>query len=84
MIEQTTKKLKKIRLSPNIGEHDLRHKLKNAQKFITKGHRVQFDMYVGGRAVLLYDTKKLMKEMLAEFKVINIWEKGKSTYALVG
>ncbi len=42
-------KLKIIRLSPRIGEHDLEIKLKKAKKFLTKGNKVRFMVLFRGR-----------------------------------
>jgi translation initiation factor IF-3 len=41
--------LKQIRLSPNIGKHDLQVKFKMIKRFLEKGHRVKVNMMFRGR-----------------------------------
>lgn len=48
---QKKTELKEIRLTPNIGSHDLETKINNANKFIGKGDRVQFTIVYKGREV---------------------------------
>lgn len=43
------KELKEVRISFNIGEHDLQTKRKQIEKFLTKGHRVRIFMFLRGR-----------------------------------
>ncbi|MFA0756954.1 MAG: hypothetical protein YPKNTGVA_002484 [Candidatus Fervidibacter sp.] len=43
------KELKEIRLTPQIGEHDLMHRIRNAEEFLREGHRVRVFMQVRGR-----------------------------------
>jgi len=43
------KDLKEVRISYNIGEHDLEVKLKNLKKFLAKGHHVRLAMILRGR-----------------------------------
>ena len=40
---------KEIRLSPNIGEHDLQVRVKKAREFIEKGHRIKISLKYKGR-----------------------------------
>jgi translation initiation factor IF-3 len=40
------KELKEIRLTPQIGEHDLMHRIRNAEEFLREGHRVRVFMQV--------------------------------------
>ena len=48
---QTTVTLKEVRLSPNIEQHDFNTKLKNAQKFLTKGDKVKVSVRFKGREI---------------------------------
>lgn len=43
--------IKEIRLKPFIGENDLLAKLKKAQEFIKKNHKVRLSMELRGRAI---------------------------------
>lgn len=57
--------LKEIRLRPKIDPHDLDIKVKHAQKFIEKGHKVQFTMMFRGREMMHVDHgKELMAEVM--------------------
>jgi len=49
------KELKEIRLTPQIGEHDLMHRIRNAEEFLREGHRVRVFMQVRGRWVAHMD-----------------------------
>jgi translation initiation factor IF-3 len=48
---QTVIKVKEIRLSPNIEEHDFNTKLRNARKFLEKGDKVKASVRFRGRAI---------------------------------
>jgi len=48
---QTTVSLKEVRLSPNIEQHDFDTKLKNAQKFLSKGDKVKVSVRFKGREI---------------------------------
>lgn len=41
--------LKEVRLSPNIEEHDINTKMKNARKFLSKGDKVKVSVRFRGR-----------------------------------
>ncbi len=43
------KELKEIRLTPQMSEHDLLYRLKNAEEFLREGHRVRVFMQIVGR-----------------------------------
>ena len=45
------KELKEIRLTPQMSEHDLLYRLKNAEEFLREGHRVRIFMQIWGRWV---------------------------------
>ena len=44
--------LKEIRFKPETDKHDLDIKVRHAQEFLEKGHRVQFTLVFRGRQVL--------------------------------
>ncbi|MGL4336559.1 MAG: translation initiation factor IF-3 [Turicibacter sp.] len=48
---QTVVSLKEVRLSPNIEQHDFDTKLKNAQKFLSKGDKVKVSVRFKGREI---------------------------------
>ena len=41
--------IKGIRLSPRIGKHDLEFKARQADKFLSKGHKVKIELILRGR-----------------------------------
>lgn len=43
------KELKEIRLTPQMSEHDLLYRVKNAEEFLKDGHRVRVFMQIMGR-----------------------------------
>lgn len=45
------KELKEIRLTPQMSEHDLLYRLKNAEEFLREGRRVRIFMQISGRWV---------------------------------
>ena len=47
--KQKTMEVKEVRLSPNIDDHDLNTKLKNAAKFLEKGDKVKVSVRFRGR-----------------------------------
>ena len=47
--------LKEIRLRPETDKHDLEIKVKHAQDFLAKGHKVQFTVFFRGRQMLHKD-----------------------------
>jgi translation initiation factor IF-3 len=40
---------KEVRITPNIGQHDLDVKIRNAQKFLSKGNKVKLSLQFRGR-----------------------------------
>ncbi|MCF6160621.1 MAG: translation initiation factor IF-3 [Furfurilactobacillus sp.] len=48
---QKTVEMKEIRLSPTIDENDFNTKLKNAEKFLSKGNKVRVSIRFRGRAI---------------------------------
>ncbi|WP_181349965.1 translation initiation factor IF-3 [Thalassobacillus sp. CUG 92003] len=59
--KQTTIKVKEVRLSPGIGEHDFNTKLRNARKFLGNGDKVKVAVRFRGRAIT---HKELGREVL--------------------
>jgi len=47
--KQKKTEIKGIRISPRIGQHDLEFKVKQAEKFLEKGHKVKIEMILKGR-----------------------------------
>lgn len=50
--------LKNIRLGFNISEHDLKTRMKEAEKFLNKGNKVRIEMRLRGREKALQDFAK--------------------------
>ena len=48
---QVVVSVKEVRLSPNIEDHDFNTKLKNAQKFLSKGDKVKVSVRFKGREI---------------------------------
>lgn len=46
---QQIKELKHIRISPRVAQHDLNLKIKQAEGFLEKGHRVEVSLILKGR-----------------------------------
>ena len=47
--------LKEIKLSPNITEHDMGYRIKQANKFLEKGHQIKVTLTFRGRERLHED-----------------------------
>jgi translation initiation factor IF-3 len=57
--------LKEIRLRPKIDDHDRDIKVKQAAKFLEKGHKVQFTMLFRGREMMHVDHgREIMDEVV--------------------
>lgn len=65
--------LKSIRIRLATGQHDIETKLKNANKFLKKGHKLRIDIQLRGREKAHFD---LAREKLEEF-ISKIEEKTK-------
>ncbi|WP_139377177.1 translation initiation factor IF-3 [Halobacillus hunanensis] len=63
---QTIIKLKEVRLSPGIEEHDFNTKLRNARKFLTKGDKVKASVRFRGRAITHKELGQKVLERLAD------------------
>ncbi|MBM7695731.1 translation initiation factor IF-3 [Salimicrobium jeotgali] len=69
--KQTTIKLKEVRLSPGIEEHDFNTKLRNARKFLSKGDKVKASIRFRGRAITHKELgQKVLDRMADECKDI--------------
>ncbi len=58
------KKIKNIRIRLATSEHDLETKIKNAGRFLKKGHKVRIEIQLRGREKAHYD---LAREKLQKF-----------------
>ncbi|MBA2173374.1 translation initiation factor IF-3 [Halobacillus locisalis] len=63
---QTVIKVKEVRLSPNIEEHDFNTKLRNARKFLSKGDKVKASVRFRGRAITHKELGQKVLERMAE------------------
>lgn len=70
--KQKTMEVKEVRLSPNIDDHDLNTKLKNAAKFLEKGDKVKVSVRFRGREMT---HTEIGREVLNQFAQ-NIAEVG--------
>ncbi|MGI8316833.1 translation initiation factor IF-3 [Halobacillus salinus] len=64
--KQTVIKVKEVRLSPNIEEHDFNTKLRNARKFLSKGDKVKASVRFRGRAITHKELGQEVLERMAE------------------
>lgn len=77
----SSNKDKVIKISYNIGEHDLETKRRQIRKFLNRGLAVKIQMRVFGREKHLYkDALDKLKEMFSEFKMVNAWSKNDNHY----
>ncbi len=58
--------VKEIRLRPRIGEHDLEFKLRDARRFLSKGHKVRFRVQFRGREVQHQDVARNLLDQVVE------------------
>jgi translation initiation factor IF-3 len=56
---QKSAPLKEIKLSPNIGEHDIEFKAKNAMKFLEDGSKIKLTMEFRGREMMFKEKGEL-------------------------
>lgn len=56
--KQKKTEMKGVRISPRISQHDLEFKVKQAERFLTKGHKVKIEMLLKGREKWLLETAK--------------------------
>ncbi|MBN8236897.1 translation initiation factor IF-3 [Halobacillus kuroshimensis] len=64
--KQTVIKVKEVRLSPGIEDHDFNTKLRNARKFLSKGDKVKASVRFRGRAITHKELGQKVLERLAE------------------
>jgi translation initiation factor IF-3 len=76
--------MKTVKVSYNIGTHDLETKIKQVRKFLDKELDVKVELMLRGRENYLYrDCEDKLKEMFSEFKIINSWNRGNKYYLLL-
>ncbi len=67
--------IKEIRLRPRIGEHDLEFKLRDARRFLTKGHKVRFRVWFRGREVQHLDVaRNLLNQVVKTLEDVGVVE----------
>jgi translation initiation factor IF-3 len=67
-LRESKKETKEIRLSPNIGEHDISHKVKQAKEFLERGDHVILEMVLTGRQKQFFDLANIkMNEIVSMF-----------------
>ena len=64
--KQKKTELKNIRISLRTGQHDLETKIKQAEKFLSAGHKVRIDIVLKGREKS-FPFQNLAKEKLGAF-----------------
>ena len=68
--------LKEIRITPNIDNHDLEFKIKNAQKFLEDGNKVRFTVRFRGREMnYLKQGEEVLNEILELLQDVAVPEK---------
>jgi translation initiation factor IF-3 len=64
--------LKEIRLSPKIGEHDYKFKLKNLEDFLKRGDKVKVTMMFKGREMAHVDLgRKILDRLSSEISQVG-------------
>lgn len=67
--------IKEIRLRPRIGEHDLEFKLRDARRFLSKGHKVRFRVWFRGREVQHLDVARdLLDQVVKALEDVGVVE----------
>ena len=75
--KQKVVELKEIKLRPVTDVHDYNFKIKNAQKFLTKGDKVKFTVRFKGRELQHTDLgMDLMKRIQEDIKVVGKTDQG--------
>ena len=64
---QKTVKIKEVRISPKIDDHDFSVRVKNSVGFLQKGNKVKATVRFRGREIVHADIGKKLLEDLAEF-----------------
>lgn len=67
-------KIKEVRISPRISDHDLQTKENQIKKFLELGHRVKIELFLRGREKALSSfgkekLEKLLKKLKEEMKI---------------
>ncbi|NLJ34437.1 MAG: translation initiation factor IF-3 [Firmicutes bacterium] len=69
--------VKEVRLRPNIEEHDLNVKMRNAMRFLTSGDKVKVTVRFRGRQIAYKDAgRELLAEIAEGVKELGVIEKG--------
>lgn len=59
--------LKEIKVRPQINEHDLQFKMKNARKFLGQGNKVKVTVFFRGREIVhKFNGQKVLDTIIAE------------------
>ena len=74
--------LKEIRLSPNIGDHDLGFKVKQAEKFLKDGNKIKVTLKFKGRMIVHKEQGNIVMLRFAE--ALNEYGKPEQTPKLNG
>lgn len=78
------KRLKKVQVSYNISEYDLKYRKNNMRKWLEKGHPVRVQMMLKGRSKYLYtDSLEKLISLFQDFKITNSWHKNNSSYIYI-
>lgn len=68
-------KVKEVKISPNISEHDLEVKQRHAREFLEKGNKVKVSCLFRGREVMHPENgAKLMNRMVTELEDVSMVE----------
>ncbi len=68
-------KVKEVKISPNISEHDLEVKKRHAREFLEKGNKVKVSCQFRGREVMHPENGvKLMNRMVSELEDVSMVE----------
>ena len=68
--------LKEIRITPNIDDHDLEFKIKNAQKFLEDGNKVRFTVRFRGREMnYLKQGEEVLNNIITSLQDVAVPEK---------
>jgi translation initiation factor IF-3 len=62
-----TMELKRIRMTPKIGDHDFQTKAKMVYNFLQEGHKVKVEMWFRGREVVHPELGRMILDRLTEY-----------------
>ncbi len=78
--KQHKQQLKEIRVRPITEEHDLQTKIKHAREFLSKGDKVQMNMFFKGREVVHRNIgHDILKRFITDLEDVSKVEKGVSS-----